>query len=112
MGVMNTLDLKQAAAFLRMHPEEVRRRAKIGQLPGAKPGKSWVFIEDDLAAWLRGQYMTAAALPPKIGREKATWHSTNVEALGGSTSPRQGESALDALLRQAIKPRRRSSTTG
>jgi len=109
---MNTLDLKQAAAFLRMHPEEVRRRARIGLLPGAKPGKSWVFIEDDLAAWLRGQYRTAAQLPLKIGKEQATWHSTNVEAPGGSISRRQGESALDALLRQAKKPRRRSSTTG
>jgi hypothetical protein len=37
---MNTLDLKQAAVFLRMHPEEVRRRVKLGLLPGAKPGKS------------------------------------------------------------------------
>jgi hypothetical protein len=30
---MNTLDLKQAAAFLRMHPEEVRRHARLRLLP-------------------------------------------------------------------------------
>jgi hypothetical protein len=29
-----------------------------------------VFIEEDLAAWLRGQYMTAASLPTKIGKEQ------------------------------------------
>ncbi|XYJ11993.1 helix-turn-helix domain-containing protein [Telluria sp. B2] len=109
---MNTLDLKQAAAFLRMHPEEVRRRAKLGLLPGAKPGKSWVFIEDDLAAWLRGQYLPAAPLPSKIGKEQATWQSTSAARLGGSTSPRHGESALDALLRQATGSRHRNSTTG
>lgn len=39
---MDTLDLKQAAAFLKMHPEEVRRRARLGLLPGAKPGNAWL----------------------------------------------------------------------
>ena len=46
---MRTLTLQEAAAFLKMHTEEVRRRAKLGALPGAKAGKCWVFIDDDLA---------------------------------------------------------------
>lgn len=46
---MQTLNLLEAATFLRMHPEELRRRAKLGHIPGAKPGKSWVFLQDDLA---------------------------------------------------------------
>ena len=66
---MNTPDLKQAAVFLRMHPEEVRRR-QDRDAPGAKPGKSWVFIEGDLAASLRGKYRTSAQLPLKIGKEQ------------------------------------------
>ena len=74
---MNILALKQAATFLRMHSEEVRRRAKLGLVPNVKTGKSWVFIEKDLSAWLRGQYLPAAPLPPKIGKEEATWHSTS-----------------------------------
>nr|WP_199724830.1 hypothetical protein [Noviherbaspirillum saxi] len=40
-AMMQTFDLEQAAAFLRMHPEEVRRRAKLGLCPArsrAKPG--------------------------------------------------------------------------
>jgi len=41
---MNTLNLKQAAAFLHMHPEEVRSRAKRGLIPGAKIGRRWVFL--------------------------------------------------------------------
>ena len=47
---MNTLDLKRAAEFLKMRPEEVRRRARMGLLPGAKAGKRWVFIDDDLVS--------------------------------------------------------------
>jgi hypothetical protein len=42
--VMNTLNLHQAAAFLHMHPEEVRSRAKRGLIPGAKVGRRWVFL--------------------------------------------------------------------
>ncbi|TXF11235.1 helix-turn-helix domain-containing protein [Pelomicrobium methylotrophicum] len=50
---MTTLDLKQAAAFLRMHPKTVQERAKAGIIPGAKPGKCWVFLQADLEAYLR-----------------------------------------------------------
>ena len=53
---MKTLDLAEAAAFLRMHPEEVRVRAKRGLIPGAKPGRRWVFLEADLAEFLRSRY--------------------------------------------------------
>ena len=53
---MNTFGLKQAAAFLRCHPEELRRRAKAGIVPGGKVGRAWVFLEEDLAAYLRSLY--------------------------------------------------------
>ncbi|HEX9173099.1 MAG TPA: helix-turn-helix domain-containing protein [Telluria sp.] len=109
---MNTLDLQQAAAFLKMHPEEVRRRARLGLLPGAKPGKSWVFIEEDLAAWIREQYRKPQAAPPAIKRNLTEWHSINAAARGGSILQRPQESELDALLKQATKPKRRNSTTG
>ena len=58
---MQTLGLKQAAAFLRCHPEELRRRAKAGVIPGAKVGRAWVFLEEDLAAYLRSLYFSATA---------------------------------------------------
>ncbi len=53
---MTALSLIEAAAFLKMHPEEVRRRAKLGAIPGAKASRAWVFIDDDLAAFLRSLY--------------------------------------------------------
>jgi len=33
---METLDLKQAVQFMRLHPEKLRQRAKRGLIPGAK----------------------------------------------------------------------------
>ena len=55
---MRTLNLSEAAQFLKLHPEEVRRRAKAGIIPGAKLGKRWAFtfIEDDLADHIRSLY--------------------------------------------------------
>ena len=43
-----TLDLQEAANFLHMHPDTMQRRAKAGLIPGAKPGRGWVFLEEDL----------------------------------------------------------------
>ena len=53
---MNTLDLKGAAAFLHIHEHTLERLARNGIIPGAKPGKRWVFLDVDLADWLRAQY--------------------------------------------------------
>jgi len=63
---MKTLNLREAAAFLHMHPEEVRTRAKRGLIPGAKVGRRWVFIENDLAEFVRSLYpVKRQALPIK-----------------------------------------------
>lgn len=53
---MRTLDLHQAADFLCMNPEALRQKAKAGVIPGAKPGKCWVFLEEDLAEYIRTAY--------------------------------------------------------
>ena len=48
-----TFTLIEAAGYLKMDPETLRQKAKAGLIPGAKAAKAWVFIEADLAAWLR-----------------------------------------------------------
>lgn len=53
---MNTLNLEQAAELLKLHPQTVLQRARLGEIPAAKPGKCWVFIEEDLIIWLRSLY--------------------------------------------------------
>jgi excisionase family DNA binding protein len=47
-----TFLLKEAAAFLHMSPEVLRRKATTGEIPGAKPGKCWVFLKSDLVEYL------------------------------------------------------------
>lgn len=37
---MNTLDLHQAAELLKVHPVTLQQRAKSGEIPGTKNGRS------------------------------------------------------------------------
>ncbi|WP_374538533.1 helix-turn-helix domain-containing protein [Chitinimonas taiwanensis] len=50
---MSTLDIKGAAELLNVHENTVLTLAAEGDIPGAKIGRAWVFIEDDLIVWLR-----------------------------------------------------------
>jgi hypothetical protein len=95
---MRTLDLHEAASFLKMHPEELRRRAKAGILPGAKAGKCWVFIEIDLAEYLRSLYAAPRQALRVTWRKEYECHSSNAAVRGGLITPHQAASALDALL--------------
>lgn len=92
-----TLDLKQAAVFLHLHPTTVQERAKRGMIPGAaKPGKCWVFLEDGLRAYL-------ISLSP--------CRSIELGKRGTLTSQHSGE-GLDALLGLPTGGKRRRTTTG
>ena len=54
-GDYRTLDLREAAAFLKISEATAQEMAASGELPGAKIGRAWVFLLDDLADWLRAQ---------------------------------------------------------
>jgi excisionase family DNA binding protein len=84
--VMKTLTLIEAADFLKMTPEGLRRKASKGDIPGAKPGKCWVFREDDLAEYLRSLYPSIAkALQGVIeSSRRKKWRSTKEVTYGGS----------------------------
>jgi len=70
-----TLNLTEAAALLRMHPQTVLRLCRAGLIPAAKPGRRWVFVEADLIEWLRSQYAKPVAPPPEPIRSR---HSTDL----------------------------------
>jgi hypothetical protein len=108
---MRTLSLVDAARFLKMHPEEVRRRAKAGILPGAKAGKCWVFIDIDLADYLRSLYAAPRQALRVTWRKEYECHSSNAAARGGLISPHQAASGLDALLTPKKSLKLGNSTT-
>jgi excisionase family DNA binding protein len=48
-----TIGLEDAARFLRMAPSTLRKRAAAGKLSAYKPGKTWVFLQDELLHYLK-----------------------------------------------------------
>lgn len=102
---MNTLTLIEAAAFLKLHPEELRRRAKLGLVPGAKVGRAWVFLQDDLAEFLRSLYpRPRQALQVTLRKEVETCHFADAGRSGGSTYALQTENEYANLLGLTQKP--------
>lgn len=50
---MKTLNLRECAEFLKIERSRALNLAGSGVLPGAKIGRSWVFLEEDLVDYLR-----------------------------------------------------------
>jgi hypothetical protein len=53
---MRTLTLDEASTFLRLPTHEIITRIKSGHLPAAQLGNELLFIDTDLADYLRGHY--------------------------------------------------------
>jgi len=87
----STLNLNEAANFLGIHKETLRQRATNGEIPGAKVGKCWRFLEIDLVTYLRSLYSDEASQGVNQ-RSRKIWHSTNEMGFGGSIYPtKEGE---------------------
>jgi excisionase family DNA binding protein len=50
---MKTYDINEVADFLKIDRSTALELAHLGTLPGAKVGRAWVFMEDELVAYLR-----------------------------------------------------------
>jgi excisionase family DNA binding protein len=108
---MNTIGLEEAAKFLKIHPETLRRKARAGEVPGRKVGKGWVFILSQLADWIAEPYSKSRQVPQV---KEAVWPFTNA-AMVRSTS-RSPTHELDEQYASLLEPptgrRPRNSRTG
>lgn len=100
---MKTFGLVEAAEFVRMHPHTLEALARSGDAPGAKMGKCWVFIDEDLAGWIRSRYSDG---------EKQCRSANVKEVVSGSASGRSAVKRFENLLAQRTKKPRRNTTTG
>ncbi|EIF42586.1 DNA binding protein, excisionase family [gamma proteobacterium BDW918] len=109
---MKTLDLKEAAAFLKMSPSALRKKARSGRIRGAKPAKQWVFLEEDLVWHLRSLYSGLGQTPLSgCEQEDSQCHFINGERSGGSSSLAPVASSYAALLGLRTKSRLKNTTT-
>jgi Helix-turn-helix domain len=107
--IIKTMDVDEAAAFLKIHPVTLSVKAASGEIQGAKIGKRWVFLQVDLIEHIRAQYQSRAL---QGERKETLCHSTNVKIrpLGGLKSPSLDEKYND-LLGLKTKSKLRNSTT-
>ncbi len=85
MGAHRVLTVGQAADLLHLHPVTLQRMAQRGQVPAAKLGRRWIFLEIDLVACLRAQY--PSRVMQGAHEEVKLCRSTNAKILpfGGSS---------------------------
>lgn len=105
---LEILNLKEAAQFLKMTSEGLRRKVSRGEIPAAKAGKHWVFIKTDLVEHLRSRYSSTEASWGVERRKK--WHSTKEAKSGGLISATK-ENAYNELLELPAKPVRKNFMT-
>ena len=106
-----TFNLREAADFLKMHWQTLRRKAKAGIIPGAKVAKEWVFVEDDLVNYVRSLYPQPRQVPQCATLEKPKCHSTNAATSGGSASRTPTARKYEELLGLRTNGKRRNTTT-
>ena len=83
---MKTFNIIEASAFLGAHKETVRRLAVSGEIPGVKIGRSWRFIEQDLADYMRNKYSCGVTSQGADLRSKEKWRFTKEKVSGGYQS--------------------------
>lgn len=49
----DVMTVEQAASYLQLKPDTVRRGARTGKIPAARVCGRWRFLRDELEAWLR-----------------------------------------------------------
>ncbi|PPC95195.1 MAG: hypothetical protein CTY33_00115 [Methylotenera sp.] len=100
--LMETLDLEAAAKLLYASESTVLELVGNGELPAAKIGRKWVFVDIDLIEYIRSKYT------PKTKGSKC--HSTSEVKSGGFMSQSM-DRELDNLLAPVTKRKQKHSTT-
>ena len=107
---MKTLTLQEAAELLKIHPVTLLNKANAGEVPGAKIGKCWVFVEIDLIEHIRSRYAVQALAVDHERYMSCRSSSTTSRPIGASIA----RAAVDHLYNEALglkttSPRRNST---
>ena len=107
---MQTLNRIKAAKLLKIHPDTLAARAKAGIIPGAKIGRAWVFIAEDLEEWLRSQYRGTRQVAQE-GEKLCHYSKEKTRLTGGSKSASQMQEQCRSLLGLQKRRKRKNTTT-
>jgi excisionase family DNA binding protein len=112
---MISFDINEAADFLKIHHESLRRLAVKGEVPARKVGKRWVFIREHLADYVSGRYIQHGSglrvLDGGKTQELQKWQSKKEMASGTLTSSLQTASEYAELLGLKTSNKPKNCTT-
>lgn len=94
---MQTIGLTEAAKLLRCNRNTVREKAASGEIPGAKIGRAWVFVEVDLLSWLRSQCRHDSQSGNHKQNKKCRSTKTKPASIGSFASRSTGNAYAEAL---------------
>jgi excisionase family DNA binding protein len=94
---MNILDLQQAAKLLQINPESLRRLAFRGAIPARKPGRKWLFVEEHLEEWLKGDYAASGEMAHKRGELCPSTNEKTAPTTGSTSQSRAASRCRKAL---------------
>ena len=97
MDTPNTLDLAQAAAFLHVHEQTLLKLARARDVPAAKVGRAWVFIDVDLLTYIRGKYRPQVAQGDLKGVSSCRSTKEKIHTSTGSSCQ-----SVDKLYKEAL----------
>ena len=60
--VRRTMNVEEAADYLRMPVNTLYMKLQKGEVPGSKPGKRWVLFNDELDKWLEAKRKNAVPM--------------------------------------------------
>ena len=110
---MQTFLLQEAAQFLHMNAEVLRRKAKNGEIPGRKTGRKWVFVKEHLADFISGRYSTPERKPQVVDvlttREVKLCHYRKEARRGGFDLPHPKDEEYNDLLGLKTSKQRKNS---
>jgi excisionase family DNA binding protein len=109
-----TLDLEEAARFLKIHPKTLQRLAHARRIPACKIGRSWLFVERLLVEHVVSESLLRVSVVDL--QEKSECRSTDAmtRRTGGSSyRPSAGNRSLyNKALGLPTSARRSRSETG
>lgn len=106
MLTAETLGVAEAAALLRAEPETIMQLARKGALPGTRIGKSWVFLREDVIAFLKEQ------VTKDTDERRRRNAQTSAHAVVVATPRKSRRTVLPALPDLPPSPTKLPKTTG
>ena len=73
--VRRTMNVEEAADYLRMPVNTLYMKLQKGEVPGSKPGKRWVLFNDELDKWL--EVKRKNAVPMTTEEENNAIHASH-----------------------------------